>query len=176
MPAHKVTVRKPRAAHAGTMKRLALVTATLAVATLGLTGCGSNEDPPQKLSKADHAKAVKYSECMKKYGVDVPVPDPDGGAPAGEWTMDPDDPKNAAALAACGRLSPAGHVQGEEASEAQVKRALKMAECLRTAGINAKDPEPGKANFSIADDPGGTPEQVRTAYTACDKKHPAAKS
>ncbi|MFG2351966.1 hypothetical protein [Streptomyces phaeochromogenes] len=158
------------------MQRLALVTAAFAVAMLGLTGCGSGEDPPQKLSKADYEKAVKYSACMTKYGLDVPVPDPDGEAPAGEWTMDPDEPKNAAALAACGRLSPAGHVQGEEASEAQVNRALKMAECLRTKGIKTKDPEPGKANFSIADDPGGTPEQVRAAYMACDKKYPAAKS
>jgi hypothetical protein len=158
------------------MKKLSLTAAALIAVTVGLAGCGgSGQAQPQRPSKDDYDRALKYAQCMQKYGVEVPVPDPDGGAPAGgERTFDPNDPKLAAARAACSKLAPAAHAEGKPPKEL-ADHALKMAECLREQGINAKDPKPGENNLGIEEGPGYTPEKLRAAFTVCNKQNPPPK-
>ncbi|GAA3080268.1 hypothetical protein [Streptosporangium carneum] len=155
------------------MKKLSLAAAVLAAVTLGLTGCGGGQTEPKTLTKDEYDKALKYAQCMRKYGLEVPVPDPDGRMPAGvSVTADPNDPKTAAARAACGRLAPPAHSDGKPPQE-MVDHALKTAECLRRRGIDAKDPRPGEIGLTVDEAPGDTPEKIRAAFAACDREVPA---
>jgi hypothetical protein len=160
------------------MKKFALAATAMAVVSFGLTGCGGSggQAQPPPLSKSDYQKAVQYADCMRKYGIEVEVPDPNGGPPVGgERTFDPNDPKVAAGRAACGKLAPPAHEQGKPPKEL-ADHALKMAECLRKQGVSAVDPKPGESNVTINESGGDTPEQIRAAFTACNKQIPAPKA
>ncbi|NAS26889.1 hypothetical protein GT755_35130 [Herbidospora sp. NEAU-GS84] len=154
------------------MRRLMLAAAVLAVSTLGLAGCG-DELTGRSMSQADRDKMVKYAECMKEYGVQVPVPDPNGGpAIGGGQTADPNDPKELAARAACERFAPP-LVADQAPPAGVVEHALKMAACLREQGIAAKDPKPGENNLTLEEGAAESPEKLRAAYATCTQKYPA---
>jgi hypothetical protein len=89
---------------------------------------------------------VKFSQCMKGYGINIPGPDEAGGP---VQTFNPNDPKAQAAQAACRKYAPNPQQQGKLTAE-QEDRALKLAECLRKQGISAKDPEPGNSPWTSA--------------------------
>ncbi|WP_285496870.1 hypothetical protein [Actinomadura sp. NBRC 104425] len=139
--------------------------ALAAVTSFGLAGCGE-ENPP--VSQSEQDKMVKFAECMRKHGVEIP----DRGPNAPEKTFDPNDVKMQAAQAACRSLAPDPHQEGKP-SAAQEDRALKLAECLRKRGINAKDPEPGSIQISIEENPNDDPQKTVAAYAACNKEVPA---
>ena len=153
------------------MKRLSIAfLAVAATLTLGLTGCGKSNPPAA--SQAEQDKMTRYSQCMQKYGINIPIPDPEEPA-AGVVTLNPNDPKALAAQAACGRLAPNPQQQGK-LTAAQEDRALKLAECLRKHGINAKDPAPGTAQVTLDENATYTEEQLVAAYTVCNKEVPAS--
>ncbi|WP_271215554.1 hypothetical protein [Streptosporangium carneum] len=158
------------------MKRLSFAAAVLAVVALGLTGCGDGGQAQQQtLSKDEYEKALQFAQCMKKNGVEVPVPDSQGRPPGGgKVTADPNDPKSAAARAACGKLAPPARYEGGPPQEL-TDHALKTAECLRRQGIDAKDPGPGETNLSVEQGPGDTQEKLTAAFTVCNKEVPAPK-
>jgi hypothetical protein len=138
--------------------------ATAATVTLGLAGCSKGNAPPA--SPAEKEKMVRYSACMRTYGIDVPLPDDDGEPAGGLVTLNPNDPKALAAQAACGRLAPNPQPQGN-LSTAQEDRALKLAECLRKRGISARDPAPGSAQVTLDEGATYTQDQLVAAYRAC---------
>lgn len=148
------------------MKTFSLATAAVAIALFGLAGC-AKENPP--VSQEDTDKMVKFSKCMKEHGVDIGDPLAQGGTGK---TFNPQDPKMLAAEAACRSLAPAAHKQGNPPPGAE-DRALKVAECLRKKGIDAKDPEPGGIEVGIDQKPGVSNEKLVEAYAACNKEHPA---
>ncbi|GAA4131494.1 hypothetical protein GCM10022416_10250 [Actinomadura keratinilytica] len=139
--------------------------ALAAVTSIGLAGCGK-ENPP--VSQSEQDKMVKFAECIRKHGVDFPDPGPN----APEKTYDPNDVRMQAAHAACRSLAPNPHQEGKP-SAAEEDRALKLAECLRKRGINAKDPAPGSIHISIEESPGDDPQKTVAAYAACNKEVPA---
>ncbi|MEN3308808.1 MAG: hypothetical protein V7603_5010, partial [Micromonosporaceae bacterium] len=164
-----VTARKPRGDHAEGMRRFSLgVVAVAAVVTLGLAGCGKGTAP---VAQEDKEKMVKYAECMRQYGINIPIPE-DGEPAGGMVTFKPDDPKMQAAQAACARLAPNPHRQGK-LSAAQEDHALKLAECLRKHDIKAKDPAPGTAEVTLEEGATYTQEKLVAAYTVCNKEVPA---
>jgi hypothetical protein len=90
-------------------------------------------------------------------------------------TLNTNDPNAMAAQAACARLAPNPHRQGQ-LSAAEEDHALKLAECLRKRGIKAKDPAPGTAEVTLDEGATYTKEQLVAAYTACSKEMPAPSS
>ncbi|GLW10135.1 hypothetical protein Misp01_52640 [Microtetraspora sp. NBRC 13810] len=147
--------------------------AALTVVTLGLTGCADEQTGRKPLSQDEYDRALRYAQCMEKHGIEVPIPNPSGGPPlGGARTADPHDPKQAAGRAACERLAPPIMADREPPQEL-VEHALRMAECLRERGIDAKDPRPGKVELSVEERPGDTPEKLRAAFTVCGEEFPA---
>ena len=145
----------------------AVVALTVGI-TLGLAGCGKGTAP---VTPDDKAKMVRYAECMRQYGINIPLPD-DGEPAGGVVAIDTKDPKAQAAQAACARLAPNPHQQGK-LSAAQEDHALKLAECLRKHDIKAKDPAPGSAQVTLEEGSTYSQEQLVAAYTACNKEVPA---
>jgi hypothetical protein len=168
-------VREPLGGHAEGMKTLSLAAAALAtaVATLGLAGCGLGGSPSTNTNSQNaRDRFVKYAQCMRQQGVDVP----DRQAGSDKAVVAPGagpDPKVEAANAICRIYAP--NQEGEDVSAAEEDHALKTAECLRKHGINAKDPKPGTADITVGQGPGYTPEKLVAAYTTCDKEVPNPK-
>jgi hypothetical protein len=146
--------------------------ALAAVVTLGLAGCGQGTAPPP--SSTEKAQMARYAACMQQYGIHIPGPDENEPA-GGVVTLNTADPKALAAQAACARLAPNPHRQGQ-LSAADEDHALKVAECLRKQGIKAKDPDPGSAQVTIEEGVTYTSEQLVAAYTTCNKEVPAPSS
>jgi hypothetical protein len=153
----------------GRMKTFSLAAVTVA-AVLGLAGCGLGDSSGSgKLSQADQDKFVKYSECMRKQGIEVPelkggsdkVAAPPGTVP---------DPKAEAANAICRIYAPNGG--GERASAEEEDHALKTAECLRRHGMTAKDPKAGTDDIIVDQGPGYSAEKLLAAYQSCAKEVP----
>ncbi|TMQ95633.1 hypothetical protein ETD83_22265 [Actinomadura soli] len=153
------------------MKKLSIATAVLAAATFGLAGCGGDDSSGSgKATKAEYDSMVKFAQCLQKHGVDVDIPAPGQKSGSAPRLANTSDPTWQAAQAACAKLAP--NEKNEDTSGADQDHALKMAECLREQGINAKDPAPGTAQLTVEE--GADQQKLVAAYTACNKKVPAA--
>jgi hypothetical protein len=107
------------------------------------TGGGANN------TAANHQKAVKFAECMRRNGVSE-FPDP--GAP-GKFTidaiangssLDTSTPTFKQAISACKDLEPAGFTGGTRSPQQQ-SAALKFAQCIRENGVtDFPDPANGQ--------------------------------
>ncbi|SMD22391.1 hypothetical protein [Lentzea albidocapillata] len=112
---------------------------------LALTACGSKEQPggAQKNEKGD---MVKFAQCMRDNGVDMPDPkqDDNGGVmieamPGGE-AGSPDMEKMNSAHEACKEHLPNGGEMKPPSPEEQDK-ARQEAKCMRDRGYNWPDPK-----------------------------------
>lgn len=142
--------------------------ALAAVATFALVGCSDNEGGP---SAEDTEKMTQYAKCMQEYGINIPVPgeaEPAGGV----VTISTTDPKALAARSACARLEPAAHRQGNP-DPAEEERVLKLAACLRSEGIKAKDPAAGQLRVELEEGVNYTQQELIAAYTTCNEQVPA---
>jgi hypothetical protein len=120
--------------------------AVLAVAALIGTGCSKTPAGAGDGAAANHDRAVKFAECMRRNGVSG-FPDPDA---SGTFTidgvvngssLDPDSAAWKKALDACKDLRPAGFT-GSKRTAQQQAQVLKFAQCMRDNGV--KDfPDPG---------------------------------
>jgi hypothetical protein len=144
------------------------VLATVLAATL-LSACGSDEKDPGVASlqsatsspsasasgkaKDSEAELLKYVECLRGQGLDVPDPTVDaegnlaigGGGNGGPPNIDPD--KLAAAQKVCGDV-PAGALGGgtDLNSPEFQDAAVKFAACMREEGIDVPDPDFSKGS------------------------------
>ncbi|MEV4641081.1 hypothetical protein AB0J80_27435 [Actinoplanes sp. NPDC049548] len=151
-----------------TVMRYAMILGAAGV--VGLAGCGRGSDAPSAPSSVDAQKVAQYRQCMRSAGVDVPDPGP-GNEPA-VVALSTSDPGNLAALSACARFAPPVDAQ-DAPSDAEQERALKLAECLRGQGIDAKDPDAGSTIVSLADGATYSHEKLTTAYSVCNQQVPA---
>jgi hypothetical protein len=131
--------------------RVYLLTVPIAAASLALAACGGGESSTSSLSddKAEFREAaLRYAECMRRHGVDVPDPSRGGGGELVLRAPGPggDAPAFERAEEACRKhledvrppeLSP------EKARELR-ERALRHARCMREHGIDMPDPTFGK--------------------------------
>ncbi|HZM84803.1 MAG TPA: hypothetical protein VFC19_54470 [Candidatus Limnocylindrales bacterium] len=93
------------------------------------------------LSQAD--KALKWAQCMREQGIDVPDPEPGTGNFQLGFGPGTDQTKVQAAMQACREYQPFG--EGGQAGNPQVmERQRKFAQCMRDNGVPSfPDPQPG---------------------------------
>jgi hypothetical protein len=168
-----------------------LVAALAVTASLAVAACGSdNETPASKsssqggrrgLDAASKKAMLKFAQCMRDHGVDMPDPTFDSGGAGvvmrGDKNADPE--KMQAAEKACQKYQ--DQVKPPSVSPDQEKKmkeaALKNAQCMRDHGIDFPDPqfgEGGRMTQKIDKNSGIDPnsQKFQDAMKACQKDAP----
>lgn len=164
---------------------LAALPLTLA---LVLTGCGSSGGDKDKVASANGGsvstgtgstpgggnvggggkgdQAVKFAECMRKNGVNIPDPDPGSGRIT--MKLDGSVPKEKVdkAMQACRQYSPQG--DGSTPDPQEEERGRKYAECMRKNGVEKfPDPKPGQRGIMMGAEAGEDPD-LQSAQQKCE--------
>jgi len=170
---------------------LAAATAWLALAICAICACSSGQPgpsvaslpshparPPAALTQAqEFQRLVKFAECMRSRGIDVPDPQP-GQVQIPVAT----DPSTAAALRACQHwlpgLNPGGGVRPNGNLAAELPGLIAYARCMRGHDIAMLDPNSfGALNLGpvpgITNGFGRYSPQFRAADAACRHLLPA---
>lgn len=143
----------------------------LALIAVTLAGCSTGGAGATGTSATANAQdqAVKFAQCMRQHGVDVPDPQPgQGGIQIKASAGSVDQAKLQQAMNACRKYSP--KLAGNPNNPAQRDRMLKLAQCLRQHGINIPDPQPGQGlriRVNKAD-----AAKMQQAQQACRKEVP----
>ncbi|NUO55224.1 MAG: hypothetical protein HOV71_26850 [Hamadaea sp.] len=167
-------------------RRLLLATAAVPVALLfALSGCGksggddngvasvsgtaSASPSPSKTRSAaeEQERALKFAQCMREHGVDMPDPEIKDGKIQMRINAQPGT-NIEAAQQACKDYAPDGGPGGGKADPEMQKKGLEFAKCMRDHGVEKfPDPDPNQGGIridgSIADDP-----EFPAAQKACD--------
>lgn len=130
----------------------------------GASGAGGSSPKPNA-----YQAAVKYAQCMRGHGVDIPDPQTAGDGRGnvgfsikvtpgpGDNPINPDSAQFKQAQEACKKLLPNG---GElsPAQQAQARQnALKFARCMRDHGIDIPDPQANNGGLVIRRSGPGSP-------------------
>ncbi|MFF1816049.1 hypothetical protein ACFVWG_02045 [Kribbella sp. NPDC058245] len=161
------------------MRKTTLAAAALAAVVL-MTGCGTDDPDTQVASGSGtqttaptsaapslsrDEKAVKFTQCLRENGLNVPDPEP-GKPPLLKFGPDSGVPpeKVQKAMDACQQYSP----QGEGAADPQMdENGRKHAECMRKNGVEKfPDPKPGQRGIMIGPEVGEDPDFPK-AQEAC---------
>lgn len=162
--------------------RMALV---LAAAMALAVACGvANPFAPAAASSSSQDQLLKWAQCMRQHGIDVPDPvdgritvqnragpggaggtQPGGttaspGADGGKVTggPDPNSSQFQAASDACKQYAPNGGRANGQPSQQQIDQATKFAQCMRDHGIPMSDPQVqsgGGISIRVSPPPGG---------------------
>jgi hypothetical protein len=125
-----------------------IAAALLAVAALGLAACGGDDEAPasaaNSASEDDKTREaqVKFAECMRENGVDIPDPKPGEGQRirvGPDSGIDPEEFEEASK--ACEKYREDIRPQLSEEEQQEFKeRALEFARCMREHGVDMPDP------------------------------------
>jgi hypothetical protein len=155
--------------------RVVLAAAVLAALATTAAGCGSSDKGPGVATVGGGAPAAsasasaaagdrdeqlrQFAQCMRDNGVDVPDPQPGGGAFGGLAAgLNQNDPKFQAAFTACQAKLPNGG-QPPKLDAAQVEQYRAFAQCMRDNGVDLPDPGPDgtlqfdRTNTNLLSDP-----------------------
>jgi hypothetical protein len=127
---------------------------------LALAGCGGEQadngvasaggTPSARASAGNAAglsqqdKALKWAQCMRENGVDVPDPDPATGNFQLRFGPGTDQAKVQAAMQACQAYQPFGEGTGPGGNPQAMEAQRKFAQCMRDNGVPTfPDPQPG---------------------------------
>jgi hypothetical protein len=144
---------------------------------LGLAACGGSGDSSgaSDTSSSDDPQdqAVKFAQCMRDNGVDIPDPQTDdqgrfslrldGGAKVDKDKVD-------AAMKACKKYNPigdGGRLRDLENDPEFQEAQLRWAQCMRDHGVDVPDPGSGEQRGVVVG-PGQNKEKVQAAMDACD--------
>jgi hypothetical protein len=160
-----------------------LVTAPIAF-TLLLTGCGSGDGGGAEVASASgpgkqtaagaqpsadsQERALKFAQCMRENGIDMPDPDA-GGKMA--MTFDAPQEKAQAAQEACRQYAPSGRQQIRDDPE-MAEKLRKLAQCMRDNGVESY-PDPEGSMMRITQEAGEDPD-FKAAQEKCQKESAAA--
>ncbi|WP_203701645.1 hypothetical protein [Asanoa iriomotensis] len=122
-------------------------------------------------------RALKFAQCMREHGVDMPDPEIDGGRISQRINAKPGVDVQAA-QEACKEFSPSGGPGGGQPDPQMRERMLAHAQCMRENGVESfPDPDPNmgggiKIDGKIASDP-----DFEAANKACEAElgRPGAK-
>ena len=129
---------------------------------------GASSDAPEGDDEADldpDDAMLKFAQCMREQGVDMPDPEPGGGIRINGEGMSQEQME--AAQAACQKWMDMAEPEdgGRELTEEEKQSFLDMAQCMRDRGYNFPDPtfdggrvtqkvEKGEGDMPGPDDPG----------------------
>jgi hypothetical protein len=178
------------------MTRYPLILAAVAGA-LTLGACGGSNNNNNGVAGANNQDkafegALKFSQCMRQHGVDMPDPKrvgnggisiggPSGGPGKARFAPDSPDPKMKAAQAACQKYMDLGHggPKMDPAQQARMQDAFfAYARCMRSKGVNMPDPkvtgngvtmqvQGGPGNHGTGNGPPPESPAFKTADSAC---------
>jgi hypothetical protein len=154
-----------------------------ALLTAGLAACGSSSDPASTNASATaDAARLKFAQCMRQHGVDIPDnPGRDGQGGGGFRQAFQDTPRATiqAAMKACQkyRTQAFGNITPQQRQEFR-DAFVKFAACMRQHGVDVPDPGTGggpggggppggRRGFFDRNDP-----TVQTALKACRSRLP----
>lgn len=156
-------------------------------AVLALAACGAAQDDGVASANGGSAKptassaaaasmspeqaALKFAQCMRQHGVDMPDPKINGGKVSIRvQSKGVPRTKMDAAQKACQHFLAAGgkgHVKNDPKARAQM---LQFAQCMRQHGIDMPDPKPGQGlDLRV---PKGSRAKLQDAQKACQKYQP----
>lgn len=161
--------------------RKTTLAATVLTAAVLLTGCGGKEpdtqvasgtggqpqstaptSAPPSLSRDE--LAVKFTQCLRENGLNVPDPEP-GKGPLLKFDKNSGVSQEQVqkAMEACQQYNP----QGESGSSPeQEENGRKFAECMRTNGVEKfPDPKPGQRGVMIGPEVGDDPDFQKAQQT-----------
>lgn len=157
------------------LTRFSLLTVPVACAALALAACGDgNSSTDSRDPQADFREAsLRYAECMRRNGVDMPDPSPDeGGLMLREPGSNGDNATFERAQAACRKHLE--NVEPPEISDEEEREfreaALRFARCMREHGIDMADPtfgEGGQVQMRVQGE--GDPEE-NPAFKQAEKE------
>jgi hypothetical protein len=165
-------------------QRLAYAVIPIAL-LLALSGCGGSGDdgdgdgvaslggtPTAAASSgaatpADEGeRALKFAQCMREQGIDMPDPEIDGGRISQRINAGPGDDVEAA-QEKCKDFAPSGGPGGKPDPES-LERMLAHAKCMRDNGVEAfPDPDPDNGGIRINGDIANDPD-FQAAQKVCD--------
>jgi hypothetical protein len=129
--------------------RTVALTAIAAIAAAVITACGSSSSTstttPSPAGGSSPAptvasnKAEQFAHCMRSHGAPN-FPDPTTQGTFNLPTSLTNSPQFSTADAACKSLAPAGTLQGQAPTAAELNKALNFVHCMRKKGINLPDP------------------------------------
>ncbi|TMR18283.1 hypothetical protein ETD86_22130 [Nonomuraea turkmeniaca] len=153
-----------------------------AAATILLTGCGGGGDggsevasvtgtgnqaaASPKPSEDPQERGLKYAQCMRENGIDMPDPEPGKGI---MMRLDKNTPRETMEKAqeACKQYAPSGQrAGGGDPKRAEALR--KVAQCMRDNGVE-KYPDPEGGMMRITGDVGQDPD-FKSAQEKCQKE------
>jgi hypothetical protein len=165
------------------IRSMALVMAVPAV--FGLTACGANggddgiasagggsakasasASPSQSLNPQD--RALKFAQCMRQNGVDMPDPGSDGRI---QIRANPgNQAKVQAAMKKCQHFMQGGGRLGNPDDPKVRDQMVKFAQCMRQHGVDVPDPQPGQGlQFRVNK---GSEAKLQAAQKACQQYAP----
>jgi len=114
--------------------------------------------------------ALKFAQCMREHGVDMPDPEIDGGRITQRINAGPGGKEKVeAAQEACKEYAPSGPGGGKVDPEAQ-QEMLDHAQCMRDNGVEKfPDPNPNEGGVRIDGEIAGDPD-FKKAQESCDAK------
>lgn len=166
--------------------RLVLAVAALAVALtacggetqddgIATAGNGSGASPSASASAAAgdrEEQMLKFTECMRGEGVDMPDPEPGGGI----RIQGGDPSKTEAAMAKCRQYLPNGGEMGRM-NAADMEKARQYSKCMRDNGVTAfPDPDPETGAIMLRGGPGSgldpNSDTFKAAQKTCESLRP----
>ncbi|MDN3356459.1 hypothetical protein [Actinomadura sp. DC4] len=151
-------------------------------ALLGLVACGGKKDGDGVASAGGSASAsasatadatdaqLKFAQCMRENGVNVPDPSSGKGVRLQDTGADP--AKVEAATKKCQPLLQGGGQIAPPNDPKAQDQMLKFAQCMREHGVKIKDPKPGSGGGMLQGGEGGSPEKLQAAQKACQSLLP----
>ncbi|WP_329429226.1 hypothetical protein OG339_10175 [Streptosporangium sp. NBC_01495] len=157
------------------------VTAVAAISLVALAGCGqtggakvaSAGEPAASAtpSASSQADGLKFAQCMRENGVDMPDPEPGGNNVMLRGKTDADTLKKASE--ACRKYNPVGSGKKMMNDPKTQDALLRFARCMRENGVDMKDPDFSGGAVRIGGE-GMDPESPRTkkAIESCQEHLP----
>ncbi|MGI5287560.1 hypothetical protein ACQEVF_30070 [Nonomuraea polychroma] len=155
---------------------VALASATMLLAGCGggdagsdvasVSGTGNQAAASAKPSEDPHERALRYAQCMRENGIDMPDPEPGKGV---MMRLDKNTPRETMEKAqeACKQYAPSGQrAGGGDPKRAEALR--KVAQCMRDNGVE-KYPDPEGGMMRITGDVGQDPD-FKSAQEKCQKE------
>jgi hypothetical protein len=163
-------------------RTLSAIVALLAAGTLFLTGCAEKPENTQ-IASADDTKnsakaspsptldreeqALKFVECMRKNGIEMDDPGPDGNITMKVEKAGPDQMKKMEkAQEACRKFAPS-KLGGQRMDPKQVEKIREFTTCMREHGIKMDDPDPNNPGMIKLNGKGQDPDKLKAAQEAC---------